>query len=99
VHPQGKDAQKDAIRAARNKILCHRDLAVLLDGAPLGAFDLEEVATYFDRLEQFADLVRREVCGKGFEFARGCGESDVDALIAAIGPADRIPPPHPAIPW
>ena len=51
------------IKDARNKILSHNDLAVLLDEKELGGFDLGEDEAYFLNLREFASLVRKAALG------------------------------------
>ena len=52
------------IRDARNKILAHNDLAVLLAEQELGGFDPGEDETYFLNLREFAHLVRTTALGE-----------------------------------
>ena len=57
-----------SIKMARNKLLSHNDLASILTGGPLGAFDPGEDVKYFDNLKQFANLVHDKVVGGFFPF-------------------------------
>ena len=54
------------VKDARNKILSHNDLAVLLSSSELGSFDPGEDETYFRALLQFASLVSEKVLGEPF---------------------------------
>lgn len=54
------------VKDARNKILSHNDLAVLLAGKGLGAFDPSEDEPYFAALRSFASAVSEEVLGEPF---------------------------------
>ena len=52
------------IRDARNKILAHNDLAVVLAGQSLGGFDAGEDEIYFLNLIKFASLVKTTALGE-----------------------------------
>lgn len=56
------------IKDARNKILSHNDLAVLLAGKELGAFDPGEDELYFSALRSFASVVSEEILGEPFVY-------------------------------
>ena len=54
------------IRDARNKVLSHNDLAVLLADAQLGGFDPGADDLYFEALKEFASVVSETVLGEPF---------------------------------
>ncbi len=49
------------IKKARNKLLSHNDLAVILQSEELGKFEPGKEEEYFEFLRQFASLVRGEL--------------------------------------
>jgi hypothetical protein len=51
------DGFAELIRDARNKLLAHIDLQVALDDTVLGAFPDNADEQYFERLQQFVDLI------------------------------------------
>ena len=55
-----------SIKDARNKILSHNDLAIILESKMLGEFDAGEDQKYFDCLCKFASIVREAVVGDLF---------------------------------
>ncbi|MBL8750925.1 MAG: hypothetical protein JNK78_17330 [Planctomycetes bacterium] len=97
LHGQLDGFAHKVLRGARNKSICHNDLASILAGKRLGAFDLKDGEEYFARLQQFAQLVWQEVTGDEFPFDEN-GAFEGKALIGAIGPADRIPRAETPIP-
>lgn len=56
------------IKDARNKILSHNDLTVLLADTELGGFSPGEDEKYFETLRKFASLLSEEVMGESFEY-------------------------------
>ncbi len=56
------------IRDARNKVLSHNDLAMLLASNDLGGFDPGEDEAYFLSLREFASLVRQTALGEPFVY-------------------------------
>ena len=46
------------IKEARNRILSHNDLAVILQSKILGHFESGQEEEYFERLREFASIVR-----------------------------------------
>jgi AbiU2 len=54
------------VRDARNKVLSHNDLAVLMKSDQLGAFEPGEDERYFNNLREFASLVSGSVLGEPF---------------------------------
>ena len=56
------------VKDARNKVLSHNDLAVLLANTSLGTFDPGEDEVYFEALESFATVVSEQVLGEPFTF-------------------------------
>jgi hypothetical protein len=61
-------ALNQPIRTARNKILCHNDLAVILDGGVLGEFPEGDDIKYFDALQSFVNIVCQKIMRESFEF-------------------------------
>lgn len=54
------------IKDARNKVLSHNDLAVLLESRELGGFDKGDDEIYFENLLKFASRVREATLGEPF---------------------------------
>lgn len=54
------------IKDARNKVLSHNDLAVLLSNSSLGEFDPGEDEIYFEALRAFASVISEQVLGEPF---------------------------------
>lgn len=90
IEPPGK-TRREALRAARNKAICHNDLAALVDGGKLGAFRDEEVVRYFEQLQRFVNIAWREVAGEPFRFDK-IGRTEGGALMAAIRSARIVRP-------
>ena len=73
------------IRDARNKILAHNDLAVLLAGQELGGFNPGEDETYFLNLREFAHLVTTTALGEEQPFTTyDCVKTDVHVFMRAF---------------
>lgn len=68
------------IRDARNKILSHNDLVVLLESKELGGFDQGEDEIYFNNLRKFASLVSETGIGEPFVY-EDLVPNDVDAFM------------------
>ncbi len=71
------------VRDARNKVLSHNDLVVLLTSKELGAFDPGEDEQYFIRLREFASLVTESVLGEPFVYD-DLVENDVSSFMHAF---------------
>ena len=56
------------IKDARNKVLSHNDLAVLLANTILGTFDPGEDEVYFEALKSFATIISEQVLGEPFTY-------------------------------
>ncbi|MBU3697982.1 hypothetical protein [Dechloromonas sp.] len=82
------------VRDARNKVLSHNDLAVLLTSKELGAFDPGEDEQYFIRLREFASLVTESALGEPFVYD-DLVENDVSSFMHAfLRGADANPAAH-----
>jgi hypothetical protein len=57
------------IRPARHKTLSHNDLETILSEAVLGAFPDGEDDKYFENLQEFSDIIRRNVIGESLAFS------------------------------
>jgi hypothetical protein len=68
------------IKDARNKILSHNDLSVLLENKNLGGFDPGEDEKYFLKLNKFACLVSQAVLGEPFIYD-DLVKNDVDVFM------------------
>lgn len=68
------------MRDARNKILSHNDLAVLLASRELGSFEPGEDERYFDTLKNFASLVSQQVLGLPYIYD-DLVRNDVDVFL------------------
>ena len=73
------------LRAVRNKVLSHNDLAALLGSAALGEFVKDEDIQYFAVLQEFVNLAHAEVVGGPWPFD-DLVKNDVAALMAIIMP-------------
>ena len=71
------------LRAARNKIVSHNDLAATLSQAPLGAFAKGVDLEYFKVLQDFVDVVYGEVIGGPYPFGHYV-PTDVGELLSCI---------------
>ncbi|ART55273.1 hypothetical protein CBP36_08780 [Acidovorax carolinensis] len=71
------------VRDARNKVLSHNDLAVILTSNELGAFDPGEDEQYFIRLREFASLVTESALGEPFVYD-DLVENDVSSFMHAF---------------
>ncbi len=56
------------LRDARNKILSHNDLAILLADQELGAFAPGDDEIYFEALRSFASVVSEQALGEAFTY-------------------------------
>jgi len=65
---------------ARNKILSHNDLAVILAHEVLGSFDPGEGELYFQVLCQFVSIVRQKALGEPFVYDN-LVSNDVDCFM------------------
>ncbi|MBS1209263.1 MAG: hypothetical protein H6R19_1661 [Proteobacteria bacterium] len=77
------------IKDARNKVLSHNDLAVLLNATELGSFDAGADEIYFRKLHKFASLVSQTVLGEPFVFD-DLVQNDVDAFMKTFLLGTRI---------
>ena len=73
------------LRAARNKILSHNDLATIVSGATLGRFADGADEEYFNVLQEFVNTVHVEVVGGPWPF-NDLVKNDVYALMVTIKP-------------
>ena len=71
------------LRAARNKVLSHNDLDAVMSNSRLGSFDKNDDAKYFQKLQEFVDLVHDEVIGGPWPFDDHV-RRDAAALMAMI---------------
>jgi uncharacterized protein (DUF2249 family) len=77
------DLGRATLSAARNKLLCHSDLAAILAGDALGSFATGIDDDYFDALKAFTNIVHDRVIGGPFIFGDEA-ESDVRDLVTAL---------------
>jgi hypothetical protein len=68
------------IKDARNKILSHDDLTIIMGDKSFGAFDPREDERYFQYLREFASLVRESVVGEPFVYGDLVG-NDVEVFM------------------
>lgn len=73
------------LRAVRNKVLSHNDLATIVTGATLGSFTDGEDEEYFKVLQEFVNTVHDKVIGGPWPF-NDLVKNDVYALLATIKP-------------
>ncbi|HLP97758.1 MAG TPA: hypothetical protein VK149_04875 [Sideroxyarcus sp.] len=70
-----------AIRVARNRLLSHHDLEIILSGELLGEFEEGSDIAYFEALREYASTVHEAVLGEPFLF-EGLTRNDVEAFIS-----------------
>jgi hypothetical protein len=63
------DRFAEKLDGVRNKLLSHNDLKIILEEATLGEFIDGEDAAYFDALQEFVNIVHREIVGDIYPFA------------------------------
>lgn len=80
------DGLSQAIRIARNRLLSHNDLEVILEGIDLGAFEEGEDLKYFESLRAFANVVHEAVIGGPYPFD-DLVENDVHVLMSTLSRA------------
>lgn len=68
------------IKEARNKILSHNDLTVILQSKELGVFAPGEDEAYFDCLHQFASIMKEAVDGGPFVY-NNLVKNDIDIFM------------------
>lgn len=71
------------LRKARNKVLSHNDLDAVMSYSRLGSFEKNDDAKYFQKLQEFVDLVHDEVIGGPWPFDDRV-RRDTTALICMI---------------
>jgi hypothetical protein len=71
------------IKDARNRLLAHNDLEVILSGDSLGTFEDGDDVAYFEALRAFAELAHQELTGKSFAFDK-LTPNDVATFMAAF---------------
>lgn len=71
------------LREARNKLLSHNDLATIIAGATLGAFEKGEDDAYFQALQEFANIVHEQVVGVPWPF-NDLVKNDVAAFLSVL---------------
>ena len=74
-------AQK--IKGARHKILCHNDLATLIEDKPLGGFDPNADELYFRSLQEFLNLVHDRTLGGPYPLD-DLVKNDVQCFLSAF---------------
>ena len=72
------------LRSARNQTLSHNDLAAILAGGVLGAFDQDEDVHYFYKLCEFADIACKSVGIGGFSY-KSSVTGPISAMASALG--------------
>lgn len=73
------------LRDVRNKSLSHNDLAQIVAGATLGAFQPGDDELYFQTLQNFVDIVHSEVVGGPWPF-NDLVKNDVAAFMGLLRP-------------
>lgn len=71
------------LRDVRNRILCHNDLEVHLKGETLGDFPLGEDIRYFEKLQEFVNIVHESAFGSPSPFSDN-PDKKAAALLAAL---------------
>jgi hypothetical protein len=79
LHRQLEDTLARLIKPARNRILCHNDLAAILDDSRLGGFPKHADHQYFDLFQKFLSIVQ----GAPFEFG-SFPRSDAEILLDTL---------------
>ena len=73
----------EAIKLARNKILSHNDLSVILNAGALGHFAQDEDRRYFEVLQEFVNLVHDRVLGGPYPF-NDIAKNDAHILLEGV---------------
>ena len=74
----------ELVKDSRNKIISHLDRKTILDGLPIGEHSAEEVTSFFENLQKYADAVGTAVGVGPSDFRSIRGKGDVLDLIGAL---------------
>ncbi len=74
------------LQKARNKTISHNDLATVKKNATLGDFAKGEDAEYFRNLQEFVNIVHKQVIGDTWDFDGSSIVSDVAGFLKTIKP-------------
>lgn len=77
------DRFADQLREVRDKVLSHNDLEAHLSGGTLGAFAGGQDRLYFDKLQEFVNIVQESTFGSPAPFSDE-PDQDAKALLAAL---------------
>lgn len=77
------------IKEARNKILSHNDLAIILSSKELGCFNNSEDEIYFSCLQKFASLITETVSEQPFIYDN-LVRNDIDAFMHGFNHLRRL---------
>lgn len=56
------------LRAARNKVLSHNDFLACMENVPIGCFEENKDRDYFDKLQEFVNIVHDKTIGGPYPF-------------------------------
>jgi len=74
---------KEPLSSARCKILCHNDLQVILNEEIQGKIDIDNDKKYFDKLQEFVDVVHDSSVGGIYPFS-DLPENDAYDLLSIM---------------
>ena len=75
---------REIVKDSRNKIIGHLDRKTILDGLPIGEHSAEEVTSFFENLQKYADEVGIGIGVGPSDFRSIRGKGDVLDLIMAL---------------
>jgi hypothetical protein len=77
------DKFSSQLREVRNRILCHNDIEIHLKGETLGDFPSGEDILYFEKLQEFVNIVHERVFGSPSPFSDN-PDKEAAALLSAL---------------
>lgn len=81
---------RDVLSAARNKVICHNDRDTIMSNGVHGAFAEGEDRKYFSALQEFVNIVWREVGGRTPFTFDADGKAEGLAFASMIPPASKL---------
>ena len=75
---------REIVKDSRNKIIGHLDRKAILDDLPIGEHSAEEVTSFFENLQKYADAVGIAVGVGPLDFQSVPGKGDVRDLIMTL---------------
>ena len=81
---------REFVEESRNKIIGHLDRKTILDGLPIGEHSAEEVTSFFENFQKYADAAATAVGVGPSDFRSIRGKGDVLDLIGALKCAQAV---------